>query len=107
MMWNEENDAAVIDSTDIDENIDLEEPKDCVLIGINDNTTTYEFVILMATEVCHRSQEEAVNIAVEVDTKGQSIMWKGTRDLCETKSGEISKYGTSLGYPFKTVVEEA
>jgi ATP-dependent Clp protease adaptor protein ClpS len=94
------------DVMDRDE-IDFEEPRDCCLIGLNDDYTTTDFVIGVLRNTCHRSEAEAQEIMVSIHKKGSGVMWKGTYDLAQTKALQITALAKKMGYPFKTIVEEA
>jgi len=102
-MYNE--DVAVIN--DIDEELDIEEPKDYVIIGLNDNYTSMDFVCLVLQQICHKSKEEAEKIMLDIHQKEKGIMWIGVYDIAQTKQLQIASLAKQFSFPFKTILEEA
>lgn len=98
----EDCDVDVLDREDID----LEEPKDFNLVGLNDDYTTVDFVIAVLKETCHRSSEDAARITQDIHKNGKGIMFTGCYDVVLTKSLQIKSMAKEYSFPFKTTVEE-
>ena len=97
-----EGDLSIIDEDDLG----VEEPKDCYLIGLNDNFSPMDFVVGILVEVCHKSREEAEGIMMEIHTNNKAVMWSGSYDIAVTKKCQIDQLSLKMRYPFKTTVEE-
>jgi ATP-dependent Clp protease adaptor protein ClpS len=100
-----EEDVAVIDQTD--DEIDFEEPKDFVVIFLNDNYTPMELVVEILKTVFHKTVVEANVIMMDVHTKGKAVAGTYTYDIALTKQSESMKLAKMLGFPLKVIIEEA
>ena len=98
--------------------IDLQKDKEVVELDIRDKPSLYEIsflndeytkfndVIDLAQEYFNMNENEAWDVAFEVDTGGHSVVGKYTRDVAETKLSLAKKFMQSRGNPFKMEVRK-
>ena len=84
-----------------------EEPKDYVVILLNDNYTTREFVVEILKLVFHLSQGEASRIMLNVHHKGRGVVGVYTWDVANTKATQVHAMAKQYDYPLRCIVEEA
>ncbi|MCL2070548.1 MAG: ATP-dependent Clp protease adapter ClpS [Treponema sp.] len=86
---------------------DLKEPKDYVVVLLNDNFTTREFVVEVLKQVFHKNPEEAVRIMLKVHYNGRGVVGIYTWDIANTKANQVHSIAKQYDYPLKCLVEEA
>lgn len=69
------------------------------VVLFNDEEHTYDYVVEMLTQVCRLSRENAFRCAVEVDMTGRTIVFYGTRNVCEGTQAKITAYGPDHRLP--------
>jgi ATP-dependent Clp protease adaptor protein ClpS len=99
-----EDDVAVIDKSE--EDIDIEEPKNYLVIFLNDNYTPMEFVTAILMEIFHKSTQEAESIMLKVHNDGKAVAGIYTYDIALTKQSSVIKIAKGLGFPLKVILEE-
>jgi ATP-dependent Clp protease adaptor protein ClpS len=99
-----EEDVAVIDK--VDEDIDFEEPKNYVVIFLNDNYTPMLFVIDVLLQIFHKTSSEAEKIMLDVHNSGKGIAGSYIYDIALTKQMETMRLAKVCGFPLKVIIEE-
>lgn len=84
----------------------LKSPKDCVVVLLNDDYTTREFVVEILIHVFHKSSVEAKSIMLNVHNKGRGIVGLYTWDIAQTKVNQVHSIAKQHDYPLKCIVEE-
>ena len=84
----------------------LKEPKDYVVILINDDFTTREFVVEILKLIFHKNPDEATKIMLNVHHKGRGVVGVYTWDIASTKANQVHAIAKQYDYPLKCVVEE-
>src|ERR1700758_2838582 len=69
------------------------------VILLNDDDHTYDYVIEMLQKIFGFSQSKAFSHAVEVDTKGTTILLTSELEKAERKRGLIHSYGADWRLP--------
>lgn len=59
------------------------------VIGLNDDVTTMEYVVLLLQEVFHKTAEQAFRLMMEVHESGAATFYLGTREACELKVEQV------------------
>jgi ATP-dependent Clp protease adaptor protein ClpS len=91
----------------IDETIKVQIPKLYKVILHNDNTTTFDFVILILTRIFHKSVEDAVEITKNIHVQGQGIAGAPyTHEVAEEKTTETIEFSRANGFPLTATFEE-
>jgi len=86
---------------------ELKEPRDYMVILLNDNFTTREFVVEVLKLVFHMNSEEATRIMLNVHHKGRGVVGVYTWDIAQTKANQVHTMAKQNQYPLRCVVEEA
>ena len=86
---------------------ETEEPKDYMVILLNDNFTTREFVVEVLRLVFHLSAEEARTIMLRVHNNGRGVVGVYSWDIAVTKANQVHALAKQYEYPLKCIVEEA
>ena len=85
----------------------LEKPRDYMVILLNDNFTTREFVVEILKLIFHKNPEEAEEIMLNVHNKGRGIVGVYTWDIAQTKANQVHAIAKQHEYPLRCIVEEA
>jgi len=85
----------------------LKEPKNYIVVLLNDNYTTKEFVVEVLKLVFHKNPEEANRIMLNVHHKGRGMVGVYTWDIAYTKANQVHTIAKECEYPLRCVVEEA
>jgi len=86
---------------------ELKEPKDYVVILLNDDFTTRDFVVEILKLVFHKNPEEANRIMLSVHYEGRGVVGAYTWDIAHTKAAQVHAIAKEHDYPLRCVVEEA
>jgi ATP-dependent Clp protease adaptor protein ClpS len=91
----------------IDETIKVQIPKMYKVLLHNDDTTTFEFVILVLVQIFHRTTEEAIEITKSVHLIQYGIAGAPyTREIAEEKTAETISFARANGFPLTATFEE-
>ena len=85
----------------------LKKPKEYVVVLLNDNYTTREFVVEILMLVFHKKPSEAKTIMLNVHNRGRGVVGVYTWDIAQTKANQVHSLAKQYDYPLKCVVEEA
>ena len=72
----------------------------------NDDKTTMEFVIFLLVKVFHKSDQEAVDIMMEVHTEGAAIVGVYTHEIAENKMEICINTADAHNFPLRVTIEE-
>jgi len=95
--------------TELKENVrpvlNIEPPRDFKVIYLNDDVTTYEFVIESLTNIFNYDDEGAVDKAHEISDEGASIVAVLPFEVAEQKGVEVLVSARNQGYPLEVKLE--
>lgn len=83
------------------------EPQRYAVILMNDDYTTMEFVVEVLGRFFQKIQEEAVQIMLQIHSKGKGIAGIYNYEIAETKAMQVHEYAQSSGFPLKCDIEPA
>jgi len=86
---------------------ELRKPDDYVVILVNDDYTTREFVVEILRLIFHKSMEEAIRIMLNVHHNGRGVVGIYTWDIAQTKASQVHTIAKKHDYPLMCIVEEA
>ena len=92
--------------TNIKEEIKIEEPSMYDVILLNDEFTTYDFVIKVLIKIFHKSNEQAVEITKHVHEKGSGVVGTYLYEIAEQKGIETTVMARENGYPIQVKVQK-
>jgi ATP-dependent Clp protease adaptor protein ClpS len=81
-------------------------PKMYKVILLNDDITTFEFVIFLLKEVFGKSEEEAINLTLKIDREGSGVAGRYPYEIAVMKVEETHQLARKAGYPLRALVEE-
>ena len=84
----------------------LKEPREYMVVLLNDNYTTREFVVEILQLVFHKNPQEAKKIMLNVHHKGRGMVGVYTWDIANTKVNQVHSIARQFDFPLKCVVEE-
>jgi ATP-dependent Clp protease adaptor protein ClpS len=85
--------------------LNIEPPKDYKVIYLNDDVTTYEFVIESLTNVFDYDDEGAEHKALQINDEGASVVAILPFELAEQKGVEVLLSARNQGYPLEVKLE--
>ncbi|NPA10841.1 MAG: ATP-dependent Clp protease adaptor ClpS [Epsilonproteobacteria bacterium] len=91
---------------DFDEKTDLLLPKLYKVILLNDDYTTFEFVINILKSVFHKSEEDAINLTLRVDKQGSAVVGVYPYEIARMKVDKTHSLARNAGFPLRAVLEE-
>ena len=71
----------------------------------NDDFTTMEFVIRVLTEVFNKTEPEAVELTLQVHTRGACLAGVFTFEIAETKVHRVLSMANEAEFPFLSTME--
>lgn len=81
------------------------EPPRFAVILHNDDYTTMEVVTEILKRYFHKTEEQAVQIMLQVHQKGRGIAGVYHHEIAETKVVQVHDYARSKGFPLKCTIE--
>ena len=86
---------------------ETKEPKEYVVVLLNDDYTTKEFVVEVLMAIFHKKIEEANQIMHNVHNTGRGAVGIYTWDIAQTKVDQVHNIARQCEFPLKCIVEEA
>lgn len=96
----------LIEKTKIAVNTQIAEPPMYRVIYVNDDVTSFEFVISSLVEIFDYDQEPAFTIAQRVHEQGQSVVAVMPYEIAEQKTIEVLTLARLHGFPLVVKVEQ-
>ena len=85
----------------------IKEPKEYVVVLLNDDYTTREFVVEILMIIFHKNPVDAKAIMLNVHNNGRGVVGNYTWDIAQTKVFQVHSIAKQYDFPLKCVVEEA
>jgi ATP-dependent Clp protease adaptor protein ClpS len=82
------------------------EPPKYKVILLNDDYTTFDFVIGVLIQVFKKPEIEAVQITMDVHKRGYGLCGIYTKEIAETKVGTVHEMSEAAGFPLRCIMEE-
>jgi ATP-dependent Clp protease adaptor protein ClpS len=86
---------------------ELKEPDEYLVLLLNDDYTTMEFVVSVLMTVFHKPLSEATRIMLDVHKKGKGTVGVYSYDLAVTKINQVHAIARQNGFPLKCTMEKA
>ncbi len=83
----------------------VKEPERYRVVILNDNSTPMEFVIELLKLIFHHSQENAVQIMIQVHQNGKGTAGVYSYEVAEQKAMESTQIARTNGHPLGVSVE--
>ena len=91
---------------ELDDDIDLQEPKKYKVFLLNDDFSTMDFVIDVLVRVFRKSVDEASTIMMNIHNKGKELCGTYTYEIASTKVAQVKSMAREKGFPLKAIMEE-
>jgi len=91
---------------DIQEEIQLEEPKKYKVLLLNDDYSTMDFVIEILTKIFKKTQEESTAIMLKVHKNGKAVCGVYIHEIAATKVAQVKANARKAQFPLKAILEE-
>jgi ATP-dependent Clp protease adaptor protein ClpS len=91
---------------DLDNELELEEPKKYKVLLLNDDFSTMDFVIEILTKVFRKSLEESETIMLNIHNNGKEICGVYTKEIALTKVTQVKSMARKAKFPLKAIAEE-
>ena len=88
-------------------NTRLKEPKRYMVIMLNDDFTTMDFVVSVLMDIFNKDRGTAESIMLDVHRRGRGVVGSYPYDIAATKVNEALKRAKACGFPFRMSIEEA
>ena len=83
----------------------LKPPNKYQVVFHNDNFTPMEFVVLILQRIFRKGREEAVQIMLNVHTRGSGVCGVFTAEIAETKVRQVLNHARDNEHPLKCTME--
>ena len=83
----------------------LKPPRKWAVILLNDDFTTFDFVIEVLASVFHKKHEEAQALAMEIHKQGSAVAGVYTHEIAETKAAHVNALADSVETPLRADLE--
>lgn len=84
----------------------LKEPKQYLVVMLNDDFTPMDFVVGILIEIFHKDAVNAERLMMLVHKTGKAVVAKYSYDIAITKAQAAMDRAKKEGYPFRLSVEE-
>jgi ATP-dependent Clp protease adaptor protein ClpS len=93
--------------TNLENDVEILLPKLYRVVLLNDDYTTFDFVIEILKTVFGKSEEEAINLTLKVDREGSAVVGTYPYEIATMKVEKTHSLARSAGFPLRAVIEEA
>ena len=91
---------------ELNDDLDLQEPKKYKVFLLNDDFSTMDFVIDILVIVFRKTVDEASAIMLNIHNNGRDICGVYTHEIASTKVAQVKTMAREKGFPLKAVMEE-
>ena len=91
---------------ELEDELDLQEPKKYKVFLLNDDYSTMDFVIDILTRIFRKSTDEASTIMLNIHNNGREVCGVYTHEIAATKVAQVKTIAREKGFPLKAVMEE-
>lgn len=100
-------DSGELTEADTSYKSEVNEPPQYRVYLLNDDYTTFDFVVKVLVTIFKKSIEEAVKITSDVHHQGQGVCGVYNKQIAETKVALVEETSKQAGFPLKCTMEEA
>ncbi len=91
---------------ELEDDIDLQEPKKYKVFLLNDDFSTMDFVIDVLVRVFRKTVDEASIIMLNIHNNGKDLCGIYTYEIATTKVAQVKSMAREKGFPLKAMMEE-
>jgi ATP-dependent Clp protease adaptor protein ClpS len=104
-MGNMSTDTATKVRNKIAPNLDLTPPPRYSVIFLNDDVTSYDFVIAVLMEIFDHNQESAMDLTMRIHEQGQASVAVLPFEIAESKAVEVTVLARGNNFPLNVKLE--
>jgi len=93
--------------TQTQEKIQVEEPPKYDVIFLNDEITTYDFVVKVLKQIFHKTDEQAIALTKHIHEKGSGVVGTYLYEIAEQKGIETTVLARDEGYPLQVKIQQS
>lgn len=91
---------------ELDNDLEVEEPKKFKVFLLNDDYSTMDFVIDVLTKVFRKNIDQATKIMLNIHNNGKEVCGIYTHEIASTKVAQVKTLAREKGFPLKAIMEE-
>lgn len=91
---------------ELNDELDLQEPKKYKVFLLNDDFSTMDFVIDVLVNVFRKTLDEASVIMLNIHNNGKEVCGTYTYEIASTKVAQVKTLAREQGFPLKAIMEE-
>jgi ATP-dependent Clp protease adaptor protein ClpS len=91
---------------ELDEELDLKEPKQYKVLLLNDDFSTMDFVIEVLVKIFHKSLSESEKIMLDIHNNSKAVCGVYTHEIAFTKVVQVITMARKAGFPLKAIAQE-
>jgi len=91
---------------ELEDELDLDEPKKYKVLLLNDDFSTMDFVIEVLTKIFRKSLSESETIMLNIHNNGKEVCGIFTQEIAYTKVAQVKTMARKASFPLKAVAEE-
>ena len=91
---------------ELNDELEVQEPKKYKVLLLNDNYSTMDFVIDILVKIFKKSTDEATVIMLNIHNNGKEICGVYTNEIASTKVMQVKNLARQKGFPLKAIMEE-
>lgn len=91
---------------ELNEDLEVQEPKKYNVFLLNDDYSTMDFVIEVLVKVFRKTTNEAEAIMLSVHNNGKGLCGVYTFEIATTKVAQVKSLARDKGFPLKAIMEE-
>ena len=91
---------------ELNDELDLQEPKKYKVFLLNDDFSTMDFVIDVLVKVFRKSVDEASVIMINIHNNGKEICGTYSYEIAGTKVAQVKAMAREKSFPLKATMEE-
>jgi ATP-dependent Clp protease adaptor protein ClpS len=91
----------------IKQKIRIKKPSQYNVLLHNDDFTTMDFVVFVLKSIFQKSEQEAIDLMLEIHNAGRAICGVYSREIAETKVNEVRELALKDEFPLLCTYERA
>ena len=88
------------------EKLEIEEPSNYDVIFLNDEVTTFEFVVKVLTQIFNKTTDQAIALTKQIHEQGKGIVGTYLFEIAEQKGIETTLLAREEGFPLQVKVQK-
>ena len=91
---------------ELDNNLEVTQPKKYKVLLLNDDYSTMDFVIDVLTKIFRKTVDQATQIMLNIHNNGKEVCGIYTYEIAATKVAQVKTLAREKGFPLKAILEE-